>query len=127
MRPANDLRRFLDSRNENRLWWLVTGAKDYPVDISQVEENKLRDAWTQKMREAQVYGVGGMMEMPYVSKRVVRAPEEVMAETQQAMGLYRALNPPQRGIRKATFPKITMPKPLKFKPIKVPKAQYAGA
>jgi hypothetical protein len=127
MRPANDLRRFLDSRNENRLLWLVTGAKDYPVDISQVEENKLRDAWTQKMREAQVYGVGGMMEMPYVSKRVVRAPEEVMAETQQAMGLYRALNPPQRGIRKATFPKITMPKPLKFKPIKVPKAQYAGA
>jgi hypothetical protein len=125
MRPANDLRRFLDARNENRLWWLVTGAKDYPVDISQVEENKLRDAYSQRMAEAQVYGVGGMMEMPYMSKRVVRAPEEVISQTQQAMGLRRALNPPQRGARKPTFPKITMPKPVKFKPIKVAKT-YAG-
>lgn len=93
LRPANDLRRILDPRNQNKIWFFVTGMKDYPYDIERLVEERIRESLDRDIAEQVARGTMGKREIYYMKQWLDAASPEAKEE---AWLLYMK----QRGLEK---------------------------
>jgi hypothetical protein len=90
-RPANDLRRLLDPRNQNKLWFFVSGMRDYPYDMEKLVEGKIQEGLERELAEARARGTVGRMEIDYITK-FIEAPAEEKEEAMRAVMQMRGLS-----------------------------------
>ncbi|TSA55789.1 hypothetical protein D4R42_04925 [bacterium] len=108
LRPANDLRKLLDPRQEGKAWWLVTGQKDYPFDVERMRERKLQEQIQESLRELEPFGVIG--EVPIIYKRKgVSGPADVTDKATEELLRLKAYQQQRRPA------KMKRPRPLKLR------------
>ena len=108
LRPANDLRKLLDPRQEGKAWWLVTGQKDYPFDVERMRERKLQEQIQESLRELEPFGVIG--EVPIIYKRKgISGPADVTDKATEELLKLKAYQQQRRPA------KMKRPRPLKLR------------
>jgi hypothetical protein len=94
-RPANDMRRVLDPRNQNKVWFFVTGMRDYPYDMEYLVEKQIGEGLEAEMARQRAAGTLGRKQLDFIN-RYVEAPaefkEKALHDLMQARGLERQRN-----------------------------------